>query len=86
MGQTKAIHSRAGEPGSVPGGWRKGRGQGRAGEAHSLGKGPEAGVQGHMLTTHPSGEISMLGVEACLGDRRKGEGQAEGTPQERSLE
>lgn len=72
-GQPKAILPGASEPGSLPEGWRKGRGQGRPGEAHSLSDGLEAAVQGRMLTTHPSGESSILGAEAVSG-KQEGEG------------
>ena len=72
-GQPKAIRSGASEPRSLPEGWRKGHGQGRSGEAHSLSNGLEAAVQGHMLTTHPSGESSVLGVEAVSGRQEGGD-------------
>ena len=77
MGQPKAIRSGASEPRSLPEGWRKGHGQGRPGEAHSLSNGLEAAVQGHLLTTHPSGESSVLGVEAVSGRQEGGDHRRE---------
>lgn len=60
---------------------RKGIEQGRPGETCSPGVGLEAGTQGHVHATHPSGECGLLGRDES---EKQAEGQAEGTQWERS--